>query len=107
MILFVIDATAPVGRGDKFVASRLPKSSLCVVNKVDAASKDDVLQQLVTASALAIVGSAALVALWPRNSNAMADAFVPRASNAFAAAATLVVCLLQLGRVTPFLYFNF
>ena len=60
-----------------------------------------------TLSTLAIVASASLVALWPRNSNAMADDFVPRAWNAFAAAATLVVCLLQLGRVTPFLYFNF
>jgi len=56
---------------------------------------------------LAIVAVAALIALWPRNSNAMVDGFAPRPLNAFAVAASLVVCLLHLGRVTPFLYFNF
>jgi alginate O-acetyltransferase complex protein AlgI len=56
---------------------------------------------------LAIVAVAALLALWPRNSNAMVDGFAPRPLNAFAVAASLVVCLLHLGRVTPFLYFNF
>jgi GTP-binding protein Era len=42
----VIDATAPVGPGDRFIASRLRKDSLVVVNKVDAASRADVLGQL-------------------------------------------------------------
>jgi len=56
---------------------------------------------------IAIVAVAALIALWPRNSNAMVDGFTPRPRNAFAVAASLVVCLLHLGRVTPFLYFNF
>jgi len=42
----VIDATAPVGPGDRFIASRLRKHSLVVVNKVDAASRADVLAQL-------------------------------------------------------------
>jgi GTP-binding protein Era len=49
-VLFVVDATAPLGRGDKFVASRLPKSTMCVVNKIDAASRDQVMLQLQTAS---------------------------------------------------------
>ena len=46
----VIDATAPVGPGDRFIAARLPKDSLVVVNKVDAASRADVLTQLERAS---------------------------------------------------------
>jgi len=46
----VIDATAPVGPGDRFVAAQLPKTSLVVVNKVDAASRGDVLIQLERAS---------------------------------------------------------
>jgi GTP-binding protein Era len=46
----VIDATGPVGPGDKFVAAQLPKQSFVVVNKVDAASKGDVLLQLERAS---------------------------------------------------------
>jgi GTP-binding protein Era len=47
--LFVIDATAAVGKGDRFVASLLPRGSICVVNKVDKASRSQVLQQLQTA----------------------------------------------------------
>ena len=60
-----------------------------------------------SATGLAVVAVATLVALWPRNSNAMVAGFTPRPLNALAAAASLVVCVLQLGRVTPFLYFNF
>jgi GTP-binding protein Era len=50
--ILVIDATAPLGRGDRFVADLVPPSALCVVNKVDVASKEQVLTQLVAASAL-------------------------------------------------------
>ncbi|HEU5151266.1 MAG TPA: GTPase Era [Iamia sp.] len=42
----VIDATMPVGPGDRFVASRLPPSAIVVVNKVDRASREQVLAQL-------------------------------------------------------------
>jgi GTP-binding protein Era len=48
----VVDATAPVGPGDRFIASRLPENSLVVVNKVDAASRGDVLAQLERAGEL-------------------------------------------------------
>jgi GTP-binding protein Era len=50
VVCFVVDATQPIGRGDEFVAQRVPPNSLLVLNKVDAASKDDVLAQLTTAS---------------------------------------------------------
>ncbi|MBV8560559.1 MAG: GTPase Era [Acidimicrobiia bacterium] len=48
----VLDATAPVGPGDRFIAARLRKDSLVVVNKVDAASRANVLTQLERAGEL-------------------------------------------------------
>ena len=52
--LLVVDATAPVGKGDRFVAAKLPASSICVVNKVDAASRRQVLEQLTAAADLGL-----------------------------------------------------
>jgi GTPase len=49
--VLVVDATAPVGKGDRFVANLLPGGSICVVNKVDAAPRQKVLQQLEAAAA--------------------------------------------------------
>jgi GTP-binding protein Era len=46
VVVFVTDATAPIGRGDRFVAERVPPGGICVVNKVDAASREQVLNQL-------------------------------------------------------------
>ncbi len=48
----VIDATMPVGPGDRFVAARLPSSAIVVVNKVDRASREQVLAQLAAISEL-------------------------------------------------------
>lgn len=50
LTLFVVDATSPVGRGDRFVAGMVPRRSICVVNKVDAASRARVLEELTTVS---------------------------------------------------------
>ena len=52
VVCLVVDATAPVGTGDRFIASRLPNDSLVVVNKIDAASRGDVLSQLERAGEL-------------------------------------------------------
>ena len=52
VVCLVLDATAPVGKGDRYVAGRVPKDALCVVNKVDAASPAQVLAQLTRAAAL-------------------------------------------------------
>jgi GTP-binding protein Era len=46
VVCLVLDATAPIGRGDEFVAARVPKDALVVLNKVDIASREQVLQQL-------------------------------------------------------------
>ncbi len=48
----VIDATAKLGPGDRFVAGRVPSSGIVVVNKVDRASPQQVLDQLAAASEL-------------------------------------------------------
>jgi GTP-binding protein Era len=53
VVCLVLDATAPLGAGDRFVARRLPPAStLCVVNKVDIASREQVLRQLAAAADL-------------------------------------------------------
>jgi GTP-binding protein Era len=46
LTILVLDATAPIGKGDRFVARLLSRESFCVVNKVDAASRSEVLKQL-------------------------------------------------------------
>ena len=52
VVLLVLDATAPLGRGDRFVADRVPRDALVVVNKLDAASRHQVLSQLTAAAEL-------------------------------------------------------
>ncbi len=53
VVCLVIDATAPFGSGDQWVASRInAKKAVVVVNKVDAASKQKVMQQLIKVSGL-------------------------------------------------------
>ena len=48
--VLLVDATQPVGPGDRYIAAQLPKSSVLVVNKVDRTDRDKVLEQLVAAS---------------------------------------------------------
>jgi GTP-binding protein Era len=52
VVCLMIDATAPLGRGDKFVASRVPQDAFVIVNKVDLASPDEVMVQLARAAEL-------------------------------------------------------
>ena len=53
VVCLVIDATMPFGSGDQWVADRIDAgAAVIVVNKVDAASKQQVLKQLVRASGL-------------------------------------------------------
>ena len=51
VVVLVVDATAKVGRGDAFVAERVPSDALLVVNKVDAAAHHHVAEQLARAAA--------------------------------------------------------
>ena len=50
VVCLVVDATAPIGPGDRFVAERVPSDAIIVVNKTDAASPDEVLVQLAKAA---------------------------------------------------------
>ncbi|MGZ4706686.1 MAG: GTPase Era [Acidimicrobiales bacterium] len=50
VVCLVVDATAPIGPGDRFVASRCPRDAVVVVNKVDLASPTEVLAQLARAA---------------------------------------------------------
>jgi GTP-binding protein Era len=53
-VCFLIEANAEIGRGDRFVAERLAQVStpvVLVVNKVDAAGRDEVLEHLAGAAA--------------------------------------------------------
>lgn len=54
VVVLVIDATAPLGKGDRWVAARVPRSALCVVNKVDIASPATIAVQLAAAGALGL-----------------------------------------------------
>ncbi len=60
VVCFVIDASSPIGPGDRFVAARVVESgtpAVLVVNKVDAASNADVAQRLVGAAELGDFGA--------------------------------------------------
>jgi GTP-binding protein Era len=52
VVCFVLDATQPFGRGDRWVAERVPPGSVCVVNKVDRASPEQIAEQLAATAAL-------------------------------------------------------
>ena len=50
VVCLVVDATAPIGPGDRFVAEKVPSNAIVVVNKTDIASPDDVVAQLARAA---------------------------------------------------------
>jgi GTP-binding protein Era len=50
VVCLVVDATAAIGPGDRFVAEKVPSDAIVVVNKTDLASPDDVLAQLARAA---------------------------------------------------------
>ena len=54
VVCLVVDATAPIGRGDRFVAGRVPKTALCVLNKVDAATPGEIATQVARAAAFGL-----------------------------------------------------
>jgi GTPase len=52
VVVLVLDATQPFGRGDRWVAERVPTDAVVVVNKVDIAKPAQVLEQLRAAAEL-------------------------------------------------------
>lgn len=54
VVCLVLDATARLGGGDRFVADQVPAGAVVVVNKVDRASRRQVLEQLAAAGELGL-----------------------------------------------------
>lgn len=52
VVCLLIDARQPLGRGDRWIAERVPKDSVLVVNKIDRASREQVFEQLARAAEL-------------------------------------------------------
>lgn len=52
VVCLLVDATMPLGKGDRFVAERIPRDSVVVVNKTDIAPPAEVLRQLTRAASL-------------------------------------------------------
>lgn len=49
--VLMVEASAPIGPGDRFIAERLPSRTVVAVNKTDRASRADILRHLATAAA--------------------------------------------------------
>ncbi|MGI9602749.1 MAG: GTPase Era [Acidimicrobiales bacterium] len=52
VVCLVLDATAPLGPGDRFIAQRVPSDAVIVVNKTDNARPDQIIDQLARAGEL-------------------------------------------------------
>ncbi|HVL27020.1 MAG TPA: GTPase Era [Acidimicrobiales bacterium] len=79
VVLLVIDATAPLGTGDRFVTRRVPaERGLCVVNKVDKASRAQVLGQLAAAAELGLAEYFPVSAVKGTGLDALVEAIVAR-----------------------------
>lgn len=52
IVCFVVDATAPYGRGDAFIAETLPDDAVVIVTKADIAKPEQILEQLQATSSL-------------------------------------------------------
>jgi GTP-binding protein Era len=52
VVVLMLDATAPLGPGDRFIAARVPHDAILVVNKVDIAQPTEILAQLAAAASL-------------------------------------------------------
>ncbi len=50
VVCLVIDANAPIGRGDRLIADGLPPQSVVIVTKCDQASKETIVKQLAQSS---------------------------------------------------------
>jgi len=48
--VLMVEASTPIGAGDRFIAKRLPAGTVVAVNKVDRASRTEVLEHLATAA---------------------------------------------------------
>ena len=79
VVCFVLEATAPLGSGDRFVARRLPRhSTVCVVNKIDVARPEQVLRQLAAAAELELAEYFPVSAVTKKGLDELVDGIVRR-----------------------------
>jgi GTP-binding protein Era len=78
VVVLVVDATAPLGKGDRWVACRLPPGSLCVVNKIDIASRASTAAQLAAASELDLAEYFPVSAVSAEGVETLVDAIIDR-----------------------------
>jgi GTPase len=79
VVVFVVDATAPFGRGDRFVAADLPPAStILVVNKVDVATPAEIAGQLAATAELGFTEYVPLSATTGDGVGELVDAIVDR-----------------------------
>jgi GTP-binding protein Era len=78
VVVIVVDATAPLGKGDRWVASRVPSGSLCVVNKIDIAPPARTLAQLAAAGELDLAEYFPVSALSGEGVDTLVDAIIDR-----------------------------
>jgi len=78
VVVLMIDATAPLGRGDRFIAARTPPDSILVVNKVDLSARAAVLSQLAAAAPLELSSYHAVSAVTGEGVEELVDEIVGR-----------------------------
>jgi GTP-binding protein Era len=78
VVALVVDATAPLGKGDRWIASRVPPGSLCVVNKIDIASRAAIASQLAAADDLDLAEYFPVSAISGDGVETLIDAIVDR-----------------------------
>jgi GTP-binding protein Era len=78
VVALVIDATAKIGPGDRFVAARVPKDAVVVVNKIDKARPEEVVSQLVAAAKLELSEYFPVSAVTGAGIEELVDALVAR-----------------------------
>lgn len=52
IVCFVVDATSPIGPGDRYIAEKLGPETIVLVNKCDKAKKSQIAERLIEASEL-------------------------------------------------------
>jgi GTP-binding protein Era len=78
VVALVVDATAPLGKGDRWIASRVPPGSLRVVNKIDIASRAAIASQLAAADDLDLAEYFPVSAISGDGVETLIDAIVDR-----------------------------
>jgi GTP-binding protein Era len=78
VVVLVVDATARIGPGDRFVAAKVPHDAIVVVNKVDKARPEQVVEQLAQAARWELSEYFPVSGLTGEGIDALVDALIAR-----------------------------